>query len=156
MERTTKNMIDVPSIALDGTAYFDRIVKHDTPPADTYYIVEKDVPKGYAGAVDPIRVIVDADGVHADAGVAGDDVMVSVGIGSLIDSMNHYGSNDGVEVTLHDVVAQLRVGTVNDSETPGFYWIGGWEKPAPEAEQQDLYLRYSDESATHEYVWNTA
>ena len=41
--------------------------------------------------------------------------------GSLIDSMNHYGSNDGVEVTLHDVVAQLRVGTVNDSETPGFY-----------------------------------
>ncbi len=155
MERTTKNMIDVPSIALDGTAYFDRIVKHDTPPADTYYIVEKDVPKGYAGAVDPIRVIVDADGVHADAGVAGDDVMVSVGIGSLIDSMNHYGSNDGVEVTLHDVVAQLRVGTVNDSETPGFYRIGGWEKPAPEAEQQDLYLRYSDESATHEYVWNT-
>ena len=155
MERTTKNMIDVPSIALDGTAYFDRIVKHDTPPADTYYIVEKDVPKGYAGAVDPIRVIVDADGAHADAGVAGDDVMVSVGIGSLIDSMNHYGSNDGVEVTLHDVVAQLRVGTVNDSETPGFYRIGGWEKPAPEAEQQDLYLRYSDESATHEYVWNT-
>lgn len=154
MERTTKNMIDVPSIALDGTAYFDRIVKHDTPPADTYYIVEKDVPKGYAGAVDPIRVIVDADGVHADAGVAGDDVKVSVGIGSLIDSMNHYGSNDGVEVTLHDVVAQLRVGTVNDSETPGFYRIGGWEKPAPEAEQQDLYLRYSDESATHEYVWN--
>ncbi len=155
MERTTKNMVDVPSIALDGTAYFDRIVKHDTPLADTYYIVEKDVPKGYAGAVDPIRVIVDDDGVHADAGVAGDDVMVSVGIGSLIDSMNHYGSNDGVEVTLHDVVAQLRVGTVNDSETPGFYRIGGWEKPAPEAEQQDLYLRYSDESATHEYVWNT-
>ena len=154
MERTTKNMIDVPSIALDGTAYFDRIVKHDTPPADTYYVVEKDVPKGYAGAVDPIRVIVDADGVHADAGVAGDDVKVSVGIGSLIDSMNHYGSNDGVEVTLHDVVAQLRVGTVTDSETPGFYRIGGWEKPAPEAEQQDLYLRYSDESATHEYVWN--
>lgn len=68
--------------------------------------------------------------------------------------MNHYGSNDGVEVTLHDVVAQLRVGTVTDSETPGFYRIGGWEKPAPEAEQQDLYLRYSDESATHEYVWN--
>ena len=154
MERTTKNMIDVPSIALDGTAYFDRIVKHDTPPADTYYIVEKDVPKGYAGAVDPIRVIVDADGVHADAGVAGDDVMVSVGIGSLIDSMNHYGSNDGVEVTLHDVVAQLRVGTVNDSETPGFYRIGGWEEPASGAEQPDLYLRYSDESATHEYVWN--
>ena len=154
MERTTKNMIDVPSIALDGTAYFDRIVKHDTPPADTYYIVEKDVPKGYAGAVDPIRVIVDADGVHADAGVAGDDVMVSVGIGSLIDSMNHYGSNDGVEVTLHDVVAQLRVGTVNDSETPGFYRIGGWEEPASGAEQPDLYLRYNDESATHEYVWN--
>lgn len=154
MERTTKNMIDVPSIALDGTAYFDRIVKHDTPLADTYYIVEKDVPKGYAGAVDPIRVIVDADGVHADAGAAGDDVMVSVGIGSLIDSMNHYGSNDGVEVTLHDVVAQLRVGTVNNSETPGFYRIGGWEKPAPEAEQQYLYLRYNDESATHEYIWN--
>ena len=154
MERTTKNMVGVPSIDLDGTAYFERIVKHDTPLADTYYVVEKEVPKGYAGAVDPIRVIVDADGVHADAGVADDDVTVSVGIGSLIDSMNHYGSNDGVEVTLHDVVAQLRVGTVNDSETPGFYRIGGWEKPAPEAEQQDLYLRYSDESATHEYVWN--
>lgn len=154
MERTTKNMIDVPSIALDGTAYFDRIVKHDTPPADTYYIVEKDVPKGYAGAVDPIRVIVDADGVHADAGVAGDDVMVSVGIGSLIDSMNHYGSNDGVEVTLHDVVAQLRVGTVNDSTTPGFYWIGGWDMPAADAVQPDLYLRYNDESTTHEYIPN--
>ena len=155
MERTTKNMVGVPSIDLDGTAYFERIVKHDTPLADTYYVVEKEVPKGYAGAVDPIRVIVDADGVHADAGVADDDVTVSVGIGSLIDSMNHYGNNDGVEVTLHDVVAQLRVGTVNDSETPGFYRIGGWEKPAPEAEQQDLYLRYSDESAMHEYVWNT-
>ena len=79
MERTTKDMRNVPSIDLDGTAYFERIVKHDAPVADTYYVVEKEVPKGYAGAVDPIRVIVDADGVHADAGVAGDDVMVSVG-----------------------------------------------------------------------------
>lgn len=154
MERTTKDMRNVPSIDLDGTAYFERIVKHDAPVADTYYVVEKEVPKGYTGAVDPIRVIVDADGVHADAGVADDDVTVSVGIGSLIDSMNHYGSNDGIEVTLHDVVAQLRVGTVNDSTTPGFYWIGGWDMPAADAAQPDLYLRYSDESATHEYVWN--
>ena len=154
MERTTKDMRNVPSIDLDGTADFERIVKHDAPVADTYYVVEKEVPKGYTGAVDPIRVIVDADGVHADAGVADDDVTVSVGIGSLIDSMNHYGSNDGIEVTLHDVVAQLRVGTVNDSTTPGFYWIGGWDMPAADAAQPDLYLRYSDESATHEYVWN--
>lgn len=154
MERTTKDMRNVPSIDLDGTAYFERIVKHDAPVADTYYVVEKEVPKGYTGAVDPIRVIVDADGVHADAGVADDDVTVSVGIGSLIDSMNHYGSNDGIEVTLHDVVAQLRVGTVNDSTTPGFYWIGGWDMPAADAVQPDLYLRYNDESTTHEYIPN--
>ena len=53
MERTTKDMRNVPSIDLDGTAYFERIVKHDAPVADTYYVVEKEVPKGYTGAVDP-------------------------------------------------------------------------------------------------------
>lgn len=66
------------------------------------------VPSGYVDEQTSIRVIVDDDGVHVDAGDANDNVTVETGIGSLVYSMRGFAAGDDVDSTLHDVVAQAQ------------------------------------------------
>lgn len=138
----------------DGMAYFRQIQGPDKDQAArTYYVVEKAAPKGYEGIAAPICVVVDPTGVYADAGVVDDGVTVTAGVGTLIDSMDHFASNDGVEVTLHDIIAQLRVAELaNSNKDPFSYWIHGWGIPAAGASADDLYLRYNDDSEEHDYI----
>lgn len=70
------------------------------------YVLVETVPSGYVDEQTSIRVIVDDDGVHVDAGDADDNVTVKTGIGSLVYSMRGFAAGDDVDSTLHDVVAQ--------------------------------------------------
>ena len=153
MEETTSDLSARPEVALDGAVLFEGIAKRDGVQTSTYYVVEKETPKGYTGSVEPIRVIVDNTGVYADAATQGDGVVVSAGVGTLIDSMNHYGSNDGVEVTLHDIIAHLQVGSCEAEQDPSSYHVE-WSDAAGDQEQKDLFLRYDDVSRFHEYMQN--
>ncbi|EJW94361.1 hypothetical protein EVA_17532, partial [gut metagenome] len=138
----------------DGMARLTRIKGPDkNQTACTYYVVEKSAPKGYEGIAAPICVVADSTGVYADAGAKDDGVTVTAGVGTLIDSMDHFASNDGVEVTLHDIIAQLRVADlVKSNERPFSYSIGEWGKPEPSMVAKDLYLRYGDDTEAHDYV----
>lgn len=159
MERTTSNMSEAPSVWLDGAAQFAKI---ENPPQEgsdyeTYYLVETGVPAGHVGTSTPVRVLVDGTGVYADAGKKDDNVTVSVGVGSLIDAMDHYGSNDGVEVTLHDIIAKKAVAYVADaSKEPNSAWIQGWEPATGDMGEKDIHLVYNDKTSTHDYAASDA
>lgn len=72
------------------------------------YVLVETVPSGYVDEQTSIRVIVDDDGVHVDAGDAYDNVTVKTGIGSLVYSMRGFAAGDDVDSTLHDVKAQAQ------------------------------------------------
>ena len=156
-EQTTKDMTANKAVALDGAACFTGMpIKNQSYGTDTYYLVEKSAPAGYIAKAEPIKILVDWSGVYADAGAKDDGVTVSAGVGSLIDSMDHYGSNDGVEVTLHDVVAEKAMATevVGSKHGDNFYYVEGWSPTTGGEDEPDLHLRYDDEGSSHEYIEN--
>lgn len=161
LEQTTKDMTENKAVALDGAAYFTGLpIKNQSYGTDTYYLVEKSAPEGYIVNAEPVKILVDWSGVYADAGAKDDGVTVSAGVGSLIDSMDHYGSNDGVEVTLHDVVAEKAAATevLGSKQGDNFYYVEGWAPTTGEGDEPDLHLRYDDddddEGNFHEYIEN--
>ena len=89
-----------------------------------YYLVEQLPPEGYSAAAAPVEVVVDAHGVHANAGSADDDVAVTLGVGKIVKSMVQFAADDQIDATLHDVRAELQTadayeGTATDWQPAG-------------------------------------
>lgn len=95
-------------------------------------------PNGYLMNNTLTKVLVTDDGVFADAGKAGDGVTVMRGVGRLMRSMVQFAVEDDIDVTLHNIVAQARMGTVVTNEA-GDTSIE-WGAPDPESE---LHLQYA-------------
>lgn len=72
------------------------------------YVLVETTPEGYVEETNPIKIVVDDEGVHVDAGTADDNVTVETGIGSLVYSMRGFAAGDDVNATLHDVKAQAQ------------------------------------------------
>ena len=147
----TSNMLDVDSVHMDGAVRFSKLAY------GTYYLVEEDVPEGYVKNEKPVRVICDRMGSFADAGSEADGIEVLAGVGSLVDAMSLFGSNDQIEVTLHDVIAKKYVANcVPDSSdaSANEYVIQSWEPAMKDQAAPDLHLRYNDMSHGHDYVPN--
>ena len=75
----------------------------------------------------------DGTGVYADAGKVNDGIQVTRGVGRLVRSMLQFAVDDGIDVTLHNIVATLQNGTLNGntwkwSDVPG---------------KEPLHLRYT-------------
>ena len=81
-----------------------------------YYLVESRAPDGYRVNATPVHVIVNNDGVLADAGTADDGVSVSLHEGTLLRSMTQYAVSDNVDRTLTDVIATQLRGVYDESE----------------------------------------
>ena len=77
----------------------------------TYWVKETVVPEGYTLNENMSKVIVDSTGVYADAGVEGDGIQVVRGIGRLVRSMLQFAVADGIDVSLHNIIAQPQNGT---------------------------------------------
>lgn len=110
-----------------GIGYFPHT--KDVLPNGTYYLIETDAPAGYTVNEQVIKVIVDENGVYADAGDPNDGVSTLVGVGSLVDSMAQFGSGTqaGLDRTLADIVAYKKTSTDGSS----------WGEPVTE---NPLYL----------------
>lgn len=95
--------------------------------AGTYYLVEdaKSVAAEYIPNETAIRVIVDDQGVHIDAGVAGDGVFVAAGVGSLIDSMSNFAQKD-INASLFDITATLATATATEGSDGLTASMGQW------------------------------
>lgn len=105
----------------------------------TYYVVERasTVPAGYVPESHPIRVVVDDNGAHPDAGGAHDGVYAMVGVGRVLRSMAQFAQEDGIDSSLHDIVISPMEPTgVSVDEAHLTARIEGWQHvddPAPVA-----------------------
>lgn len=88
----TSGMADFPSTG------------HDLAEGE-YYLVETAAPEGCRVNPTFTPIIVNDDGVLADAGTADNGVSVSLYAGTLVRSMAQYALSDGIDRTLTDVVA---------------------------------------------------
>lgn len=108
------------------------------------YVLVETVPSGYVDEQTSVRVIVDDDGVHVDAGDADDNVTVETGIGSLVYSMRGFAAGDDVDSTLHDVVAQAQ--TTGSYEGSSTVWGN--------AAADKTHYQYDDQTDGLNYVRN--
>lgn len=115
------------SINLNGGVVFDGLRP------GTYWIKEIEVPDGYTINDNFVKVIVDGTGVYADAGEEDDGIQVTRGVGRLVRSMLQFAVDDGIDVTLHNIVATLQNGTLS-----GNTW--NWETVSG---KEPLHLRYT-------------
>lgn len=114
VSETNPKVRDHSFINVKGAAVFGHLA------SGVYYLVETEPPFGYAPNKEIVKVIVDADGVHAYAGDAGDrgidntkgipygdydGISVLIGPGSLVNTMSNFGSAGDVDNTLTDIYA---------------------------------------------------
>lgn len=132
-EVTQKLTMKEHSINLNGGVVFDNRVVFDGLQTGTYWIKEIEVPDGYTINDNFVKVIVDGTGVYADAGKENDGIQVTRGVGRLVRSMLQFAVDDGIDVTLHNIVATLQNGTPSGNT---------WKWQTVEGENP-LHLRYT-------------
>ena len=134
----------------DATIKMDGMLSLGPLSPGTYYLVEDadKAPKGYIPNDAVVRVIVDDEGVHADAGVEGDGVVTLGGIGSLVDSMSQFGVKDDIDMTLYRVVATKATSAASDADGDGAYALGEWA----EDQSDTMTMENRPDSAYLEYV----
>lgn len=129
---TTEQLtMDEDSIHLNGGVVFDGLQ------VGTYWIKEIEVPDGYTINDNFVKVIVDGTGVYADAGKENDGIQVTRGVGRLVRSMLQFAVDDGIDVTLHNIVATLQNGTLSGNTLK-------WETVSS---KEPLHLRYTGGNA---------
>lgn len=74
-----------------------------------YYIIETKAVQGYKRNDTPVKVVVNRDGVFADAGKKENGVFVEKGIDRLYTTMTQFADPDGTDITLRDIKAQLEI-----------------------------------------------
>lgn len=134
----------------DATIKMDGMLSLGPLSPGTYYLVEDadKAPKGYIPNDAVVRVIVDDEGVHADAGVEGDGVVTLGGIGSLVDSMSQFGVKDDIDMTLYRLVATKATSAASDADGDGAYALGEWA----EDKSDTMTMENRPGSAYLEYV----
>ena len=133
---TQQLTMDKDRINLNGGVVFDELKP------GTYWIKETAVPNGYTINDNFVKVIVDGTGVYADAGKEDDGIQVTRGVGRLVRSMLQFAVDDGIDVTLHNIVATLQNGKLGDD---GWTWDNVLE--SPEGEPKQLHLKYSGQNS---------
>ena len=109
----------------------------------TYYLQESKVYNGYQKTDKLTKIIVNENGVYADAGEKDDEFRVRKGVGSLVRTMVEYASPDQVNHTLRDIRATLQ--TKPSNEDPSF--STGWK----DEDGSVLNLTYDTENAVLQY-----
>lgn len=109
-----------------------------------YYLIETKAPPGYEAEEAAVPVIVDGTGVYADAGTQDDAVTVRRGVGSVVRSMLQFAADDDIDTTLHDIIAELVAGSLQNDQT--LAW-GDWDADA----SNDLHLQYRNDNEVLEY-----
>lgn len=130
-EGTTKTTGNLTSpLNIQSSVVFDNLKK------GTYYLAETKAPEGYRQNTTLTKVIVNDQGVYADAGSADDGVAVSRGVGRILKSVSQFATNDVISSTLHDIIATLQ--TLEE----GSKWSDT---------DQQLHLQYGNDGKHLEY-----
>ena len=135
---------DVAGSELYSSAVFEKLKN------GIYYLKEISAPSGYKLNEKLVKVVVNDNGVYADAGTKGDGVLVSRGgYGMLLKSMEQFAENNDINTTLTNMIEKL---CVSESE-PNV--DGSWDESTEVGD--DMHLRYNydlDKGGTGRYqVW---
>lgn len=135
---------DVAGSQLYGSAVFEKLKN------GIYYLKEISAPSGYKLNEKLVKVVVNDNGVYADAGTQGDGVLVSRGgYGMLLKSMEQFAENNDINTTLTNMIENLRVSEREPNVD------GSWDEPMEF--RADMHLRYNydlDQGGTGRYqVW---
>lgn len=96
----TTGSVDNP-VRLEGAGIFPCTSDGNKPLKNgTYFLKEASAPKGFLLNDTLTKVIVDDDGVHADAGTDDDGVSTFVGPGALMKSLGQFGAEGDIDNTL--------------------------------------------------------
>ena len=96
----TTGSVDNP-VRLEGAGIFPCTSDGNKPLKNgTYFLKEVSAPKGFLLNDTLTKVIVDDDGVHADAGTGDDGVSTFVGPGALMKSLGQFGAEGDIDNTL--------------------------------------------------------
>ena len=123
----------------DGTAKFP--FRKNVLENGTYYLKETGAPEGYIENSTLVKVIVNDEGVYADAGGTNDGVRVHAGVGYLLKPLEKFGANDDIDATLHDIYLLSQTGTGESDGTVV------WGDPGEEA----LHLMYGKDGKLLQY-----
>ena len=123
----------------DGTAKFP--FRKNVLKNGTYYLKETGAPEGYIENSTLVKVIVNDEGVYADAGGPNDGVRVHAGVGYLLKPLEKFGSNDDIDATLHDIYLLSQTGTGGSDGTVA------WGEPGGKA----LHLMYGKDGKLLQY-----
>ena len=114
--------VDEATTGDDGGVAFPT-AGHTLDPGD-YVLVETAAPDGYVANARAVPVVVNDQGVFADAGVADDGVRVDLGVGYLVRSMVQFAADDDIDATLHDVTAALQTSATAPGESAAWRSTG--------------------------------
>lgn len=121
---------DVAGSKLYGSAVFKKLKN------GTYYLKEISAPSGYKLNEKLVKVVVNDNGVYADAGTAQDGIYVGRGgYGMLLRSMEQFATNDDIDTTL----TNMKVNTYISSEEPNA--DGSWSS-RQKKNSEDLHIKY--------------
>ncbi len=123
----------------DGTAKFP--FRKNVLENGIYYLKETGAPEGYIENSTLVKVIVNAEGVYADAGGTDDRVRVHAGVGYLLKPLEKFGSNDDIDATLHDIYLLSQTGTGGVDGTVAWGAPGG----------EELHLMYGKDGKLLQY-----
>ena len=121
---------DVGGSELYGSAVFTKLKN------GTYYLKEISAPSGYKLNEKLVKVVVNDNGVYADAGTENDGIYVGRGgNGMLLRSMEQFATNDDIDTTL----TNMKVNTYISSEAPNA--DGNWSS-RQKKNDDDLHIKY--------------
>lgn len=123
----------------DGTAKFP--FRKNVLENGIYYLKETGAPEGYIENSTLVKVIVNDEGVYADAGGTDDGVRVHAGVGYLLKPLEKFGANDDIDATLHDIYLQPQPGTAGVDGTVA------WGDPG----EEKLHLMYGKDGKLLQY-----
>ena len=134
-------------VPLEGAGIFPNTSAGNRPLVNgTYFLKEVSAPKGFLLNDTLTKVIVDDNGVHADAGTDDDGVSTFVGPGALMKSLGQFGAEGDIDNTLTWIKGQRQTsdGTLDGNDNLS------WNNDAKGGEDE-VHLKYGANGRVYQY-----
>lgn len=143
----TTGSVDNP-VRLEGAGIFPCTSDGNKPLKNgTYFLKEVSAPKGFLLNDTLTKVIVDDDGVHADAGTDDDGVSTFVGPGALMKSLGQFGAEGDIDNTL-TWIKGTRQTSNGETNVKGNLT---WNDVEPVGADDTVHLKYGANGRIYQY-----
>lgn len=141
----TTGSVDNP-IQLEGAGIFPCTSDSGRPlEKGTYFLKEVSAPKGFLLNDTLTKVIVDDDGVHADAGTADDGVSTFAGPGALMKSLGQFGAEGDIDNTLTWIKGSRQTGALDAAGNLK------WTDVTSPGDKDTVHLKYGANGRVYQY-----